>query len=104
MSRLARYRASILLADERRARFLQSAQAAKQRIAPARLRSDVKDGVGHAVNDAGARLAAKVRERPVATGAAGAALAAWLARRPLAALFRRLYVRLSNRNPETDDG
>ncbi|MGC4251988.1 MAG: hypothetical protein QM605_11190 [Sphingobium sp.] len=100
MNREAAYRAAIEQAEEKKARFLLSAEAAKARVAPARLKQDAKDQLASTVTDGVARL----RQHPVATGAGLAAFTLYLARRPLTALFRRLHVRLENRNTENEDG
>ncbi|WP_242123029.1 hypothetical protein [Sphingobium sp. Sx8-8] len=107
MSQEEAYRAASTRADERKAAFLNSAQAAKARIAPARLKQDAKDKATETLLDGAAYAAAKVQQRPTATAAATAALGLYLFRRPLGALFRRLYVRINNRKEdtsETDDG
>ncbi|SCW91406.1 hypothetical protein SAMN02927924_04015 [Sphingobium faniae] len=100
MNRETAYRAAAQQAEERKARFFLSAQAAKARVTPARLKQDAKDHVTSAVMDG----VVKVRQHPVAAGAGLAAFTLYLARRPLAALFRRLHVRLTNRNTENEDG
>jgi len=54
-----------------------------------------------------AQAAAKAHQRPIAVGAAATAFGLFLARRPLAALFQRLYVRFKDTqtdNSENDDG
>ncbi|EQB30704.1 hypothetical protein [Sphingobium ummariense] len=99
MSGEADYKAATARAREARAHFLTSAQAARDRITPARLKQDAQAQAADVVG----RMAAKARQRPIAIGTAAAALLAYLARRPLAALFGRLYVRLRNRKPESDD-
>jgi hypothetical protein len=107
MNQEAAYRDACTRADEQRARLAASAQAAKARIAPARLKQDAKNKVTATALDAAAYAAAKVQQRPVAIGAAAAAFGLFLARRPLAALFGRLYVRFRNRDTdlsEIDDG
>ncbi|NWK98147.1 hypothetical protein DM806_21275 [Sphingobium lactosutens] len=107
MSRELDFREASVRADAARAQLLATAEDAKARVAPARLKQDVKDGIGGAAKDGIALVAAKVQQRPVAIGAAAGAFGLFLARRPLAALFRRLYVRFRNQdseNSETDDG
>ncbi|QGP80883.1 hypothetical protein [Sphingobium sp. CAP-1] len=107
MSRETAYRQAITRADAARAQFLASAQAARVRIAPARLKQDAKDGISAAALNGVAQVAAQVRQRPVAIGAAAGAFLLFLARRPLAALFGRLYVRFTHKDSEiseTDDG
>jgi hypothetical protein len=102
-----RYREACERADAARGRLTLSADAAKDRITPARMKQDLKDKSSDAVKNGIARLGAKARQRPVAIGAAVAAFGLFLARRPLTALFGRLYVRLKNAstdNLETDDG
>lgn len=101
------YRDAAAHADLARARLSGSVQAAKARITPGRLKQDAIDKASGVVLDGIAIGAAKAQQRPVAIGAAAGALALFLFRRPLAALFGRLYVRISNPNPdnsETDDG
>ncbi|WP_394440889.1 hypothetical protein ACGGKE_05870 [Sphingobium naphthae] len=104
------YRAAIAHADAQRARLKESAQAAKARIAPARLKQDAKDKVSATALDGVAYVGAKVQQRPVAAAAGGLGL--FLARRPIGALLCGLYVRFRDRdidphnidNSETDDG
>lgn len=101
------YRAAIARAEIAKAQFRQSAQDAKARVAPARLRQDVKDKISGAAKRSVARVGEKARKNPVAVGAAGTALVLFLARRPLTALFRRIYVRLTNTHShelENDNG
>lgn len=101
------YRDAVVRADSARARLRDSAEAAKARISPARLKQDVKDKAKGAALDVVAKGAAQARERPYAIGGAVAAFGLYLARRPLLNLFRRLYVRLAETSPEhseTDDG
>ncbi len=103
----ARYREACARADMARGRFRLTAQEAKARVAPTRLKQDVKDKASNAVLNGVATAAAKAQQRPVAVGAAAAAFGLFLARRPLAALFRRLYVRFQDTqsdNLENDDG
>ncbi|HAF42691.1 MAG TPA: hypothetical protein DCG90_13150 [Sphingobium sp.] len=103
----AAYRAASARAEEQRARLAQSAQAAATRIAPARLKRDAVSKLTSTALDGAAYAAAKVQQRPVAIGAAAAAFGLFLARRPLAALFGRLYVRFRNKDTdlsENDDG
>ena len=102
-----RYREACDRADAARDRFRLTSEQAKARVAPARLKQDVKDKVNDAVLNGVAQAAAKAHQRPVAVGAAAAAFGLFLARRPLAALFRRLYVRFQDTqtdNSENDDG
>ncbi|MDO7833771.1 hypothetical protein Q4610_01815 [Sphingobium sp. HBC34] len=101
------YREAVARADLARAQFLTTAEEAKQRVAPARLKQDLKDRISGAALDGVARAAAQAQQRPVAIGAAAGAFVLFLARRPLTALFRRLFVRFRNPNPdysESDDG
>lgn len=109
MSRTNRYRIAIARAEARRTAFLASAADAKARVAPARLKSDLKEKLVMSISDAGQSVANTVRTRPVASVAVAATVGAWFARRPIAALFRRLYVRLGHPdtaldNSETDNG
>lgn len=107
MNRESAYRAAAARAALARTQLRTSAEDAKARIAPARLKQDVIDKASGVVLDGIAIGAAKAQHRPVATGAAAGAFVLFLFRRPLAALFGRLYVRISNPNPdnsETDDG
>ncbi|WP_298396042.1 hypothetical protein [Sphingobium sp.] len=107
MSKEAAYRAACVRADDTRAQLAVSAQAAKARIAPARLKQDAVTKVKASALDGVAYAAAKAQQRPVAIGAAAAAFGLFLARRPLAALFGRLYVRFRKQDtdlPEIDDG
>jgi hypothetical protein len=103
----ARYRQACERADAARGRLSLTAAEAKARVAPARLKQDVKDKASNAVLNGVANAAAQAQQRPVAIAAAATAFGLFLARRPLAALFRRLYVRFQDTqadNSETDDG
>jgi hypothetical protein len=100
MSAADRYRAAIVDAQEKKARFLDSAAAAKARVSPARLKQDVKTAIGNKASNA----VAGVRQRPWAFGAAGAALVLYMARRPIGSLLRKLYVRARTGQWETQDG
>ncbi|EPR16603.1 hypothetical protein M527_20215 [Sphingobium indicum IP26] len=107
MKREEAYRDAAARADARKAALLSSALAAKARVAPARLKQDAKDKATETLTGGVAHAAAQVRQRPAASAAAAGALAFYLLRRPLGALFRRIYVRISNRTEEiseTDDG
>ncbi|WP_022682681.1 hypothetical protein [Sphingobium bisphenolivorans] len=107
MSQEELYRQASVRADERKAAFLSAAQVAKARVAPARLKQDVRAKVSGTVQNGAASAVAKVQERPFAAAAAGGALGIYLFRRPLWALLHRLYVRARNSTPETsekDDG
>jgi hypothetical protein len=101
------YRAACLRADAARARFHDSADAARARVAPARLKQDVKDKLSGAARNGAAKVVETARERPAVAAAWGAGLLLFFGRRPLAALFRRLYVRFGNphsTDTENDDG
>ena len=107
MKRETAYREACARADAARARLIASAGEAKARSAPARLKQDAMAAATGAVLDGMARGAAQARQHPVALGAAAGAFLLYLARRPLAALFGRLYVRVASTPPEiseTDDG
>ena len=107
MNALERYRQAEARAEQKKAQFLSSASAAKARISPARLKQDIKQKAVDSFSNGRDYVSAKVQERPVAAGAAAAALMIYLFRRPLSALFRRTYVRITNRHPEraeTDNG
>lgn len=102
-----RYRAACDRADTAKGRLQLTAEEAKARITPARLKQDAKDKASGAVRGGIARIAAKAQQRPVAIGAAATAFGLFLFRRPLAALFGRLYVRFRNIDAdisENDDG
>ncbi len=92
----------------KRSAFVASAAAAKARIAPARLRADLYENMAQSLSDTSAKAKATMRERPFATAAAATALIAFFARRPIGALFQRLYVRVKDRRnarkSETDNG
>ncbi|BBD97985.1 hypothetical protein SAMIE_1014860 [Sphingobium amiense] len=107
MTQETSYRAAVARAEAARAQLRQSAHDAGARIAPARLKQDVKAKISGAVKNSVARVGDKARKNPVAVGAAGAAILLYFARRPVTALFRRLYVRLTNARSnelETDNG
>lgn len=107
MNQQERYAQASAAADRKKAAFLSSASAAKARITPARLKQDIKQKAKDGLANGSVGIAAQVKERPVAFGAAGAALLLYFFRRPLSALFRRAYVRIKNHSPErseNDDG
>lgn len=112
MSPEEQYRQASAQAERRKAELLSSAAAVKARIAPGRLKQDVRQKAAESLAEGGAYIAAKVTQRPVAVGAAAGALLLYVFRRPLSALFGRIYVRLTDRPPlkhrtetsETDDG
>lgn len=104
MSKQTDYRAATAHAEAAKARFMATLGEARQRIAPARLKSDARQKAAGLAIDAGQAARAGIRQRPVAIGAAAGALLLWLARRPIGTLFHRLYVRFKTRNSETDDG
>ena len=102
-----RYREACERADAARGRFQLTQEEAKARVSPARLKQDVKDKVNDAVLNGAAQAAAKAHQRPIPVGAAATAFGLFLARRPLTALFRKLYVRFQDTqtdNSENDDG
>lgn len=94
-------------AARKKAAFVSSAATAKARLSPARLKQDVKDKAFNSVQKGKTKIAATVQRRPLAAGAAATALTLYLFRRPVSALLKRMYVRITNRQPEeseTDDG
>lgn len=94
-------------AEDARHRFLATSQEARERITPARLKKDAVGKVKSAFKDGVASAGNAIQQRPIATGAAVSAFALFLARRPLTALFKRLYVRLTDPNrdiSETENG
>ena len=106
MTRKIAYREACARADAARNQLLASATIAKDRVTPARLKQDVTARMWGAVKGSTVNAVAAAQQRPVAIGAALTGFALYLARRPLAALFGRLYVRISNTQPdisETDD-
>lgn len=98
------YRAATERAEARRAALVESLTVARARVTPARLGADARDKLAQTVVTVGTKASDTVRDRPVVTAAAVAALCAYLARRPIAALLGRLYVRVRDRNSENDDG
>lgn len=107
MSSEERYRQATAQAEQRKVAFLASAAAVKARITPARLKQDVKQKAVDRLTEGGAYIAAKATQRPFAVGAAAGALLLYVFRRPISALFGRIYVRLNDRRPatsENDDG
>ena len=101
MSLEERYAQATAEAAHKKAAFLCSTAAVKARVSPARLKQDAKQKVAVGMSNGSAYVAAKVQERPVAAGAAASALLLYMFRRPLWALFRRTYVRITNHTPET---
>lgn len=103
MTTQERYAEAVVEAERRKVALKSSAAAAKSRIAPARLKQDIKLRAVDGLKNGSAQLAANVSERPIAYGAAGAALLFYLFRRPVSALFKRAYVRIRNRTPEISE-
>ena len=107
MSREQAYREASERAALLRNTALLSLADARARIAPDRLKADAEAKLVATALDGIAYVGAKVRQRPVATGAAATGIFLFFFRRPLTALFGRLFVRLRNRNTEIseiDDG
>ena len=107
MNREKQYLQASTHAAQKKVAFLSSAAATKARLSPARLKQDVKHKAVEGLLNGSSHAVAKVNEHPVAVAAGGGALLLYLFRRPLSALFGRMYVRITNRTPETsetDDG
>jgi hypothetical protein len=107
MKKAIAYAQACARADAARTRMLASAEDAKARVAPARLKQDATSAFTGAVLGGIAKGAAQAQQRPIAIGAAATAFILYLARRPLAALFGRLYVRVKDAQQtisETDNG
>ncbi len=101
------YRDACAKAQIAKDRLAASADEAKARIAPARLKQDVVGKIKASACSMLSNTKAKAREHSVATSAAGGAFLLFLARRPLWALLRRSYVRVRtaySRDTETDNG
>lgn len=81
------YRDIAALADAKKAQFLENFSIARNRVSPARLKSDAKAGIKNAANNAVDKSKRTVRQHPVAATVAGIGLFAFLFRRPLCALF-----------------
>ena len=64
---------------------------------------DAKDKVTATALDGVAYVGAKVQQRPIAVTAAVGALGLFMARRPITALLRRLYVRFHDRHRQFGD-
>ena len=101
MSLEERYAQATADAAQKQAALLCSAAAVKERISPARLKQDARQKIADGMSNGSAYVTAQVQERPVAAGAAVGALLLYMFRRPLWALFRRTYVRITNHTPET---
>lgn len=107
MNGTEQYRQATAAAQERKAQFLSSVSAAKARVKPGRLKQDFKEKAANGIHNGRAYVTDKVKQQPVAVGATAAALLIYLFRRPISALFKRTYVRITDRNPEraeTNDG
>lgn len=107
MSDAMSYREACARAQIAKERFAASANNAKARVKPARLKQDVVNKVKKSASDTISNSADKVREHPVAAGAAGGAFLLFLAQRPLLALLRKSYVRCRKsyfKNMETHNG
>ena len=107
MSAIERYHQATVRAEQKKVQFLSSVSAAKERVKPGRLKQDIKEKAANGIHNGRLYLTDKVRQQPVAVGATAAALLIYLFRRPISALLKKTYVRITNRNPElaeTDDG
>lgn len=104
MTRPTHYQEATARAQERKAVLLSSLSEAKTRLAPGRLLDDVRGRMIGSITAIPSQAVEKARQRPIAVGAAAGALLIYLLRRPLWTLFGRLYVRVRNRNRETDNG
>ncbi|MCI4589974.1 hypothetical protein MOK15_07695 [Sphingobium sp. BYY-5] len=100
MNQETAYREACARAEEQRARLIDSTQAAVARVAPDRLKQDAIGKAKASALQGVAFVTAKMQKRPVAIGAAATAFGLFLMRRPLAALFSRLYVRFRNRQTD----
>ena len=107
MSAIERYHQATVRAEQKKVQFLSSVSAAKERVKPGRLKQDIKEKAANGIHNGRLYVTDKVRQQPVAVGATAAAFLIYLFRRPISALFKKTYVRITNRNPElaeTDDG
>ncbi|HEX7782103.1 MAG TPA: hypothetical protein VF509_04795 [Sphingobium sp.] len=75
-----------------RARFLGSLDIAKSRLSASRLKARAQALVVEALQDSGKQARSAVVRHPFALGAFLTAVIAFIFRRPLTALFKRLYV------------
>lgn len=98
------YQQATVRVQARKTALLSSLYEARERLAPGRLLVDAKGKIIGSISAIPSQAVIKVRERPVAFGAAASAFTIYLFRRPLAALLGRVYVRLKDRNRETDHG
>jgi hypothetical protein len=92
MADIEEYRKASLEADLARARFLGTLDVAKSRLSASRLKARAQALVVEALQDSGKQARSAVVRHPFALGTALAAIIALIFRRPLAALFKRLYV------------
>ena len=107
MNGTEQYRLATARAEQKKARFLASVSAAKERVKARRLKRDIKEKAVSGIHNGRSYVTDKVKQQPVAVGATATAILIYLFRRPISALFKRTYVRITNRNPEraeTDDG
>lgn len=100
MTQSQRYQAAVARAEHKKAQFFSSASVAKERIAPARLKQDLKDKATDSLANGWAYLAAKSQQQPVAIGATATAVLLYLFRKPILALLNRTYVRITDGDPE----
>jgi hypothetical protein len=92
MSEMDEYRKATVEAELARARFLSTLDTAKHRLSASRLKARAQAAVVEALQDSGKQARSAVVRHPFALGTAVAAILAFLFRRPLTALFKRLYV------------
>lgn len=111
MSDRQSYRAATARAEAARVEFLSALGAARLRTSPDRIKAEAKEKAFGFFRELRDEARAQVTRRsPWVLGALGGAIVAWLFRKPIAALFCRLYVGLRERfgaqapMEESDDG
>ena len=92
MADMEDYRKASAEADLARARFLGTLDIAKSRLSASRLKARAQTLVVEALQDSGKQARSAVVRHPVALAATLTAIIALIFRRPLTALFKRLYV------------
>jgi hypothetical protein len=86
------YRKASAEADLARARFLGTLDIAKNRLSASRLKARTQAMIVEALQDSGKQARSAVVRHPFALATALTTIIALIFRRPLTALFKRLYV------------
>jgi hypothetical protein len=102
MSREQELDRAVRKADAARHTFMASWQDARGRFSPPRLRAEAREKANAALQDLRDQARQSVRSHPLIAGGTLVAVIGWLFRRPIAALSRRLYVKMRDEITEEE--